>query len=308
MVGFSKQEGEFLTDHSENVYFPGMYVDDPINDRIHRIVVVWPHTSASRISSPNEANMAANVGVTISDVNRRFQNNRINNNSSDTFWGYRISGWLKWTSRNIKDGRVKMLNNMIMPGYREGSPDLPPDKKNKYWINWKYSDREIANLGFGFNDQAPNPDVLSDHELGNWQAVFFFYNNANSVNGGKGEKGDKGDKGDTGDRGPTGPAGPEGLPGLPGPQGLPGLPGLPGAKGEKGDTGEKGDKGDPGADGMSGMAGEKGDKGDKGDTGPEGPQGPQGPRGPAGEGGGTGPRGPRGYPAPIRKEQRGTWV
>lgn len=302
MVGFSKQEGEFLSDHSENVYFPGMYVDDPINDRIHRIVVVWPHTSATRIKSENEANMLVNVGVSLSDINRRFQNHRINNNSSDTFWGYRISGWIKWTSRNIHDGRMKMVNEPINTGYRQVTPDRFPDRINKYWINWRYYDKEVANLGFGFNDQAPNPDILTDHELGNWQAVFFFYNNANSVNGGKGEKGDKGD---TGDRGPTGPAGPEGLPGLPGPQGLPGLPGLPGAKGEKG---EKGDKGDPGADGMSGMAGEKGDKGDKGDTGPEGPQGPQGPRGPAGEGGGTGPRGPRGYPAPTKQQQRGNWV
>lgn len=204
----TKENAITFTDDPTTVFDDGLWVDDAIDNVIHRIVAVFPGISGTSTTNIVQKDMFEELHIGLTGITAYFD-----------FEGYDLDFYLVWVNQNITD--PTKTNRVVQKVYGNASATSSPAWTRNipgYQEQWRHprdsSQWFEPTIKFEFDTR---PVETQGHTtFGSWQPIIFFYNRKPLRDGGVGRIGPPGPAGPAG---PPGPAGPRGLPGERGPSG-----------------------------------------------------------------------------------------
>lgn len=195
---FPYTQGDITTSTDPGFVFAhGLYVDDAIENVIHRVVAVFPGALGSKGSFVQKDDLWTSLEVTLDMISAYFLNE-----------GYDLDFYLVWIDQHEHD--PTKINRQVQKIYGSATPDTP--SYQEVWINPRDATAfKEPTIRFQFNTQAP--ETVGHSGFGSWQPIIFFYNRAPLRSGAAGPPGPMGPAGPQGPEGPQGPVGPRGPPG-----------------------------------------------------------------------------------------------
>lgn len=194
---FPGQEGNVtFADDPKVVFDDGLWVDDAIDNVIHRVVAVFPAISGTASSNVIQKDMFKELHIGLTGITAYFD-----------FEGYVISFLLVWVNQNITD--PTKTNRTVQKVYGGYGTRIRVPAYRELWRHPRDSSQWFEpTIQFEMDTQPVETQGHSTY--GSWQPMIFFYNLKAMRLGGIGPMGPKGDTGPMGPRGPSGAMGPPG--------------------------------------------------------------------------------------------------